>query len=141
LFAVGGRPGYNSNVHARTILVVDDDRKVLKTVREFLHQGGYVVHTTTHAELAVDLAVRIHPALAILDISMPGMTGFDVAEALHDHPTTRKVPCMFLTAEGAASNIEDSRAVGVQAYLQKPFRRETLLSMISTLLSEESATV
>lgn len=123
-----------SSPHPR-ILLVDDDENILGIVSLFLKQAGYEVHSTCDPHLALRLAAEVHPDLAILDVSMPGLNGFDLAALIAAGPETADVPFMFLSAASTDLNIEDARDVKAMAYLEKPFRKDALLGTIREILA------
>lgn len=99
------------------ILVVDDDRLVLATVTHGLAQAGYEVIDADNGDDAILLARQHKPDLALLDIRMEGMSGFDVAAYLREHC---KVPFMFLSAFNDDATTAQVKALGAVAYLVKP---------------------
>lgn len=99
------------------VLVVDDDRLVLATVTQGLADAGYEVIDADNGDDAILLAREHRPELALLDIRMPGMTGFDVAETLRDK---YGIPFMFLSAFADEQTLATVRALGAVAYLVKP---------------------
>ncbi|MFN9745168.1 MAG: response regulator [Betaproteobacteria bacterium] len=99
------------------VLVVDDDRLVLATVTQGLADAGYEVIDADNGDDAILLARRHRPELALLDIRMPGMTGFDVAETLRDK---YGIPFMFLSAFADEQTLATVKALGALAYLVKP---------------------
>lgn len=99
------------------ILVVDDDRLVLATVTHGLSQAGYEVIDADNGDDAILLAREHRPALALLDIRMEGMSGFDVAETLRD---AYHIPFMFLSAFADEATLAQVRALGAVAYMTKP---------------------
>jgi response regulator NasT len=99
------------------VLVVDDDRLVLATVSQGLADAGYEVIDAENGDDAILLARQHRPALALLDIRMPGMTGFDVAETLRDK---YGIPFMFLSAFSDEPTLATVKALGAIAYLVKP---------------------
>jgi len=99
------------------VLVVDDDRLVLATVTQGLADAGYDVIDADNGDDAILLARRYRPELALLDIRMPGMTGFDVAETLRDK---YGIPFMFLSAFADEQTLATVKALGALAYLVKP---------------------
>jgi len=103
--------------HKGRILVVDDDRLVLATVTHGLSQAGYEVIDADNGDDAILLARQGRPELALLDIRMEGMTGFDVAEYLRD---VAHVPFMFLSAFADDDTRAKVNALGALAYLVKP---------------------
>ncbi|HZF81680.1 MAG TPA: response regulator, partial [Rubrivivax sp.] len=99
------------------ILVVDDDRLVLATVTHGLSQAGYDVIDADNGDDAILLAREHRPALALLDIRMEGLSGFDVAETLRD---VYRIPFMFLSAFADEATLAQVRALGAVAYMTKP---------------------
>ena len=101
----------------KTVLVVDDDRLVLATVTHGLAQAGYDVIDADNGDDAILLAREHKPDLALLDIRMEGMSGFDVAAYLREYCQT---PFMFLSAFSDEATVKQVHALGAVAYLVKP---------------------
>jgi response regulator NasT len=99
------------------ILVVDDDRLVLATVTHGLSQAGYEVIDADNGDDAILLAREHRPELALLDIRMEGLSGFDVAEALRD---AYRIPFMFLSAFADEATRAKVQELGALDYLVKP---------------------
>jgi CheY-like chemotaxis protein/AraC-like DNA-binding protein len=118
-------------VASRTVLVVDNNQDVLSLFQRYLASGGYrAVIARTGAE-AIALATTIAPCAITLDLMMNGEDGWDVMEALRQHPTTAALPiivCSVLDHEHLAL------MSGAQAFLKKPVLRESLLTLLSAIL-------
>ncbi len=99
------------------ILVVDDDRLVLATLVHGLSQAGYQVIDADNGDDAILLAREHKPELALLDIRMEGLSGFDVAEYLRQSSQT---PFMFLSAFADEATLAQVKQLGAVAYLVKP---------------------
>ncbi len=99
------------------ILVVDDDRLVLATLAHGLSQAGYDVIDTDNGDDAILMAREHKPDLALLDIRMEGMSGFDVATYLREYC---QMPFMFLSAFSDDETISHVKELGAVAYLVKP---------------------
>ena len=99
------------------ILVVDDDRLVLATVTHGLAKAGYDIIDADNGDDAILLARQHRPDLALLDIRMEGMSGFDVAAYLRESLQT---PFMFLSAFSHDATVAQVKALGAVAYLVKP---------------------
>ena len=99
------------------ILVVDDDRLVLATLSYGLTQAGYEVIDADNGDDAILLAREHRPELALLDIRMEGLTGFDVAAYLREFLQT---PFMFLSAFADEATVAKVKELGAVAYLVKP---------------------
>ena len=103
--------------HKGKILVVDDDRLVLATLAHGLSQAGYDVIDTDTGDDAILMAREHRPDLALLDIRMEGMSGFDVAAYLRDYC---QMPFMFLSAFSDDATVNQVKELGAVAYLVKP---------------------
>jgi len=114
-----------------TILVVDDDRLVLATLTHGLSQAGYRVIDADNGDDAILLAREHQPALALLDIRMQGMSGFDVAEYLREY---HQIPFVFLSAFSDEATLARSRALGAAAVLTKPLDIGHILPVVQGVL-------
>jgi two-component system, response regulator PdtaR len=113
--------------------VVDDDRLVLATVSHGLSQAGYAVIDADNGDDAILLARQHKPDLALLDIRMEGMSGFDVAAYLRDH---LHVPFMFLSAFADDETVQKVKALGAVGYLVKPLDISQILPTVAAALAQ-----
>lgn len=111
-----------------TILVVDDDSAILDMIAELLGYEGYRVITSSSGGDALAHAKNNPPALILLDLMMPQMSGWQVISALRSTPQTRSIPIVLLSARrdlpAAAMDL------GVQHFLEKPFDLDELLGLV-----------
>lgn len=119
-----------------TILVVDDDRLVLATLVHGLAQAGYTVLDADNGNDAILLAHQHRPDLALLDIRMEGMSGFDVAETLRDK---YRIPFMFLSAFSDDATVAQVKALGAVAYLVKPLDIRQIVPAVEAALANVGA--
>jgi DNA-binding response OmpR family regulator len=119
------------------ILVVDDDRLVLATVTHGLAQAGYDVIDADNGDEAILLARQHKPDLALLDIRMEGMSGFDVAAYLRDH---LHVPFMFLSAFSDDDTVQKVKELGAVAYLVKPLDIGQIVPAVQAVFARLRAT-
>ncbi len=118
------------------ILVVDDDRLVLATITHGLSQAGFEVIDADNGDDAILLARQYRPALALLDIRMEGMSGFDVAEYLRQQLGT---PFMFLSAFADEETRARVQALGAVAYLTKPLDVRQIVPAVQDALQRVQA--
>jgi response regulator NasT len=118
------------------ILVVDDDRLVLATLVHGLTQAGFDVVDADNGDDAILLAREQRPALALLDIRMQGMSGFDVATYLRDQ---LRIPFMFLSAFSDEATLAQIRALGALAYLTKPLDIGQIVPTVQAAFAQASA--
>jgi DNA-binding response OmpR family regulator len=113
------------------ILVVDDDSDLLALVGFALSQAGFVVVKAVDVPSALRVFAAESPDLAILDINLPGGSGFDICEAIRKQS---RVPVMMLTARGEEEDLVRALDIGADDYLTKPFSPRTLLARVRALL-------
>ena len=118
------------------ILVVDDDRLVLATVTHGLAKAGYEVVDADNGDDAILLARQHRPDLALLDIRMEGMSGFDVAAYLRESLQT---PFMFLSAFSDDATAAQVKALGAVAYLVKPLDISQIVPTVESALGAARA--
>ena len=118
-----------------TLLVVDDDPEILNMLSTRLSSVGYRIVTAVDGEDAIDQAREHMPALVVLDVMMPKMTGWEVARALRQSTDTRAIKILMLTAIGTQINEMTSPLYGADAYIDKPFDFRKLEDTIAELLS------
>lgn len=113
------------------ILVVDDDARLRELLRDYLGVNGFNVTTAEHAAEARRKLVGIDFDLIVLDVMMPGESGFDLTEHLR---ATSRVPVLLLTARGDADDRIAGLERGADDYLQKPFEPRELILRIQSIL-------
>lgn len=116
------------------ILAVDDTSHSLKLLTELLQADGYEVRSAISGELALRSAVQQPPDLALLDIRMPNMDGFEVCRRLKALPETRNVPVIFVSALSETNEKVEGFQLGAVDFITKPFQREELLVRVRTHL-------
>ncbi|MGD9859991.1 MAG: response regulator transcription factor [Marinobacterium sp.] len=116
------------------VLVVDDEPNILLSLEFLMQQAGFEVTTAEDAEQAQVLISQQVPDLILLDISLPGMSGFDLLEQLRADEATRSLPVVMLTAHGREVEKEKGMALGASDYITKPFSTRELVSRVQALL-------
>ncbi len=112
------------------ILVVDDDPDVLFLVEEHLGRDGFAVLTADSGMAAICTARAEHPDLILLDVMMPGVSGFDVCNILQDSPETAEIPIIFLTAVTETKRKIMGLNLGADDYITKPFELRELTARV-----------
>jgi CheY-like chemotaxis protein len=117
-----------------TILVVDDDPEIVSMLSTRLGKHGYKVSTASDGTKALELAKRERPDLVLLDVMMPGKSGWEVARALKQDPLTQPIKIVMLTAIGEKTNEITAPIYGADAHVDKPFEFEKLERVIAGLV-------
>lgn len=119
-----------------SVLVAEDDADIRDLVAFKLEQAGYEVITAEDGPSALAAARRSAPDLAVLDVSMPGMSGLDVCRQLRADPTTATIPIIMLTARAQERDVEDGLTAGADDYMIKPFSPRELVARVHTQLGK-----
>ncbi len=117
-----------------TILVIDDDELVSRTLQRTLKLYDYQVMVANSGPEGLQLARRHRPDLFILDIMMPGMDGYQVCRQIRGDPLLADLPVLFLTAKGKDEDKIEGFRAGADDYLSKPFNMEELQLRVKAIL-------
>lgn len=121
----------------KKILVVDDDPDILTAIRAGLSDTGATVQTASDGGTAVTVAEQTNPDLVILDIMLPQKSGFLVLEKLRQgKPRSAGPRVIMITGNQGKRHKQYAESLGVDAYLNKPFRMDALLEATTKLLSK-----
>jgi DNA-binding response OmpR family regulator len=120
------------------ILLIDDDLQNLRLLEELL-SGRYRVTTCSDPQQGIKEAQKDPPAAAVLDLDMPGMSGFEVCEALRSSAATRRAAILFVTSDPQAASMQTALKLGADDYLVKPFRAADLLARLERHLGQQGA--
>lgn len=115
------------------VLVVDDNRDNMLTLGVLLRSEGYVVHLAKNGVEALSLAGAFLPDVALLDLVMPGRTGFDVAQELQRRYRGECPTLIAVTAHDGAKNREQARISGFHHFVTKPYDPQALLRLMESL--------
>jgi two-component system, OmpR family, response regulator ChvI len=121
---------------AQNIALVDDDRNILTSVSMALEAEGFTVSTYADSEEALKALNATPPDLAVLDIKMPKMDGFELLKRLRE---TSQLPVIFLTSKDGEEDEVTGLQLGADDYIKKPFSQKLLIERIRALLRREQA--
>lgn len=122
----------------KRILAVDDDSSALGALRQILQSRGYDVTTAPSGEEALEILASQTFDLVILDVAMPGISGFDVCRKIREDPRSEDVPVIFLTAKGRIMDMAEGEDAGSDLYLVKPVLATKLLNMVGLFLTPDA---
>lgn len=121
------------------ILIVEDNPKNLKLLRDVLQFRGYVISAAETAEAGLALARAEQPALILMDIQLPGMDGREAAQVLKADANTRHIPIVALTAFAMKGDRERLLAEGFDGYISKPINVREIAQVVAQYLSGSTA--
>jgi DNA-binding response OmpR family regulator len=116
------------------VLVADDDPDILSLVGFRLERAGYDVLPARDGEEALALALERHPDLAVLDVMMPKLDGYEVTRRLRDNAATSRMAVILLTARVQESDITRGFEAGADDYIKKPFSPQELRARVQAIL-------
>lgn len=117
------------------VLVADDEADIRRLISYTLQRRGYRVTQAPAGDEALKLAMDEPPDLAVLDVTMPGLSGLEVTRELAARPATARVPVILVSANGQAAEIAAGLASGACAYIVKPFTPHELVDRVAAVLA------
>ena len=128
----------NAEKKRKLVLLVDDDEELLQFAGTILEEGGYRTITADSGKRALELARSAQPDLILMDLMMPGMSGFEAIQALRRENATRHVPVLVFTGRLEREKVMEARRLKVKAYIAKPLKHDILLDRVEKALRESS---
>jgi DNA-binding response OmpR family regulator len=116
------------------VLAADDDEDILSLVAFRLERSGYTVVQARDGQEALELALRERPDLAVLDVMMPKLDGFELTRRLRAEEATSRMPIILLTARAQDTDVQTGFDAGADDYLRKPFSPQELRTRVQAIL-------
>jgi two-component system phosphate regulon response regulator PhoB len=123
------------------IVVVEDEEDILELLRYHLAREGYSVTTAANGEQALKIISQKMPALVLLDLMLPGLSGLEICRLLKKDPRTSAIPIMMVTAKNEESDVVLGLELGADDYLMKPFSMKVLVARVHALLRRRTSSV
>jgi CheY-like chemotaxis protein len=120
----------NTPTRRKRVLIAEDDAAIAMLLQRALTRDYDVVLADDGPSALAKAALQPHPEVVLLDIMMPGIDGFGVADRLRMMPALKKVPILFITARGGAMDVVRGIQHGARAYITKPFKLDDVLSKV-----------
>jgi len=123
----------------KRIFVIEDDEDILELLRITLSSAGFEVRTSATGSNALAKVKAMQPDLVLLDLMLPGISGFKICESLRSDPTVREIPIIMLTARSAETDRVRGLELGADDYVSKPFSPRELVLRIKAVLRRENS--
>jgi DNA-binding response OmpR family regulator len=117
------------------ILIVDDDVSITELMKALVKMEGHEPTTVNDSLRAMETAKSVNPDLITLDLMMPGLTGFELCELLHQDPKFANTPIIIVSARDDPESKERAMQAGAKEYITKPFGVDNLMTKIKELTS------
>jgi CheY-like chemotaxis protein len=118
------------------IVVCEDDPVIMKLLQVALRDCGYELLTAPNGVLGFELIERERPDAILTDVTMPRMSGLELADAVRARPDLAQIPIIFLSASAQRTHLEEGRRHGATAYVTKPFRAAELRAALAWALEQ-----
>ena len=115
------------------ILIVDDDVTITELLKALVRMDGHTATTVNDSTRAFELARTVRPDLITLDLMMPGITGFELCEQLHQDPQFARTPILIVSARDDPESRERAMKAGAADYVIKPFGADDFLQKVREL--------
>jgi DNA-binding response OmpR family regulator len=120
----------------KRVLVIEDEPNIIEALSFILSRDGWTVHTHSDGLNANDRIRATPPDLVILDVMLPGNSGFDILRDLRADPEMRTLPVLMLTARGQARDRELAEKLGVNRFITKPFSNAEVIENVRALVAD-----
>jgi DNA-binding response OmpR family regulator len=118
------------------ILIVEDEPNIIVPLQFIMERNGYQVAVASTGEDAMASVISFVPDLILLDITIPGIDGFEVCQAVRNIPERQQTKIIFLSAMGRDMDIAKGMAIGADAYVTKPFSNADVVKKVKDLLND-----
>jgi len=123
---------------ATKVLIAEDDIDIRNLIAFSLRFGGFEVVEASNGQEAVERALSEKPALILMDVRMPKMTGYEACKQLKSKDETKHIPVIFLSAKGQETEIQEGLAAGAEEYILKPFAPDELTNKVREVVQRVS---
>src|SRR5215510_560005 len=117
------------------ILIVDDDITITELMKVLVTMEGHQPTTVNDSTQAMEVANSVNPDLITLDLMMPGITGLELCELMHNDPRFKNIPIVIVSAKDDFESKEKALQAGAKEYVTKPFSADMLMGKIKALTS------
>lgn len=118
----------------KNVLVIEDEPNIIEAISFILSRDGWSVATHSNGHDAVGVVQSAMPDLVILDVMLPGKSGFDILRELRSAEATRTLPVLMLTAKGQVKDREMAERAGASRFMTKPFSNAEVLEVVRELV-------
>lgn len=119
----------------KSVLLIEDEPNIIEAISFILSRDGWTVNTHSNGHDAVEVVHKALPDLIILDVMLPGKSGFDILRELRENQTSANVPVLMLTARGQSKDREMAERAGVSRFMTKPFSNADVLEAVRELVA------
>lgn len=120
---------------SKRVMLIEDEPNIIEAISFILSREGLAVETHSDGTTANDRLRAVAPDLLILDVMLPGKSGYDILRELREDAATADLPVLMLTARGQSRDREMAERAGVSAFMTKPFSNSEMLDTVRSLMA------
>ena len=121
---------------SKQVLLIEDEPNIIEAISFILSRDGWTVKTHSNGADAVEMVKERRPDVVILDVMLPGKSGYDILRELRDDPEVEGWPVLILTARGQTKDREIAERAGCDAFMTKPFSNADVLETVRALAAK-----
>ena len=122
-----------SDLAGKTVLIIEDEPNIIEAISFILSRDGSTVHTHSNGQTAIEAVAERAPDLIVLDVMLPGRSGYDILKDLRSAEATAQTPVLMLTARGQLKDREMALEFGANMFMTKPFSNADVLNAVREL--------
>ena len=123
---------------SKNVLIVDDEPNIVISLEFLMEQAGYTTAVARTGDEALACIADFAPDLILLDVMLPGMSGFDICQTVRQTPDWQHIKIIMLTAKGRDVEVSKGLALGANAYITKPFSTKALMAEVREQLANHA---
>lgn len=124
----------NKNTHPKCLLIIEDDETMRSAMQRIFDNDGFVLKMAADATELGHVLDDTPIDLILLDVGLPWINGFELAQMLKEHKDLKKIPLVFVSAQSTEEDMKKAFEIGASDYIKKPFDVEKLKKTVNTLL-------
>lgn len=121
---------------SKQVLLIEDEPNIIEAISFILSRDGWTVKTHSNGADAVEMVRKRKPDVVILDVMLPGKSGYDILRELREDPDWQRLPVLMLTARGQSKDREIAERAGCNAFMTKPFSNADVLETVRNLAAQ-----
>ncbi len=123
----------------RKVLIVDDEPNIVTALEFLFRRSGYEVRLATNGAEALQEVDSFQPDVVLMDVMMPGRSGYEVCQHLREQPELARIKIVMLSAKGSEAEVNKGLSLGADLYVTKPFSTQELVNTIDRLFASDDA--
>lgn len=120
----------------KRVLIADDEPNIVVSLEFLMERNGYQIRIASDGDQVLKAVEEQRPDLILLDVMLPGRSGFEVCQKIRENPAWQGIKIIMLTAKGRETEVAKGLALGADAYITKPFSTKDLLAQVKQILGQ-----